>query len=87
MGVVGSLRWTRARPLVNAVPPVSWLDTRRDSHTIFCATANPVEVVVAETDLGRGVLGVIDSRAPAGVETEQDVIERKQLLRAIGYKL
>lgn len=55
--------------------------------SIFCATANPVEVVVAETELGRGILGVIDGLAPVGVETEQDVVERKQLLRAIGYKL
>jgi adenosine/AMP kinase len=55
--------------------------------SIFCATANPVEVVVAETELGRGIVGVIDGRAPVGVETEQDVVERKQLLRAIGYKL
>jgi adenosine/AMP kinase len=55
--------------------------------SIFCATANPVQVVVAETDLGRGILGVIDGLAPVGVETEQDVVERKQLLRTIGYKL
>jgi adenosine/AMP kinase len=55
--------------------------------SIFCATANPVEVVVAETELGRGIVGVIDGRAPVGVETEQDVVERKQLLRAIGSKL
>jgi len=54
---------------------------------IFCATANPLEVVVAETDLGRGVLGVIDGLVPAGIETEADVAERRQLLRAIGYKL
>ena len=55
--------------------------------SIFCATANPVEVVVAETELGRGILGVIDGLAPVGVEAEQDVVERKQLLRTIGYKL
>ena len=55
--------------------------------SIFCATANPVEVVVAETELGRGILGVIDGLAPLGVEAEQDVVERKQLLRTIGYKL
>jgi adenosine/AMP kinase len=54
---------------------------------IFCATANPVEVVVAVTDLGRGILGVIDGQVPAGIETEADVDERKQLLRTIGYKL
>ena len=54
---------------------------------IFCATANPVEIVVAESDLGRGIVGVIDGRPPAGVESEADVAERRQLLRTIGYKL
>ena len=54
---------------------------------IFCATANAVEVIVAETDLGRGILGVIDGVKPLGVETEQDVVERKELLRKFGYKL
>jgi hypothetical protein len=54
---------------------------------IFCATANAVEVIVAETDQGRGVLGVIDGVKPLGVETEQDVVERKELLRKFGYKL
>ena len=54
---------------------------------IYCATANPVQVVVAETELGRGILGVIDGRPPVAVETEADVAERKALLRAIGYKL
>ena len=53
---------------------------------IFCATANPVEVVVAETDQGRGVLGVIDGEAPLGVETDEDVAVRSDLLRTIGYK-
>ena len=54
---------------------------------IFCATANAVEVIVAETDLGRGILGVIDGVKPLGVETEQDVVERKELIRKFGYKL
>lgn len=54
---------------------------------IFCATANPVEVVLAKTEQGRGVLGVIDGVRPKGVETAQDVAGRKDLLRAIGYKL
>jgi adenosine/AMP kinase len=53
---------------------------------IFCATANPVEVVLAETEQGRGVLGVVDGGAPLGVETEEDVAERKELLRRLGYK-
>lgn len=54
---------------------------------IYCASANPVEVVVAETDLGRGILGVIDGGSPLGVETEEHVAERKALLRTLGYKL
>lgn len=54
---------------------------------IYCATANPVEVVLVQTDLGRSILGVVDGSAPAGVENEDDVIERKSLLRSIGYKL
>jgi len=55
--------------------------------TIFCATANNVQVVVAETEQGRGILGVIDGTRSAGVETPQDVEERKGFLRKIGYKL
>ncbi len=54
---------------------------------IFCATANPVEVVVAETSQGRGVMGVIDGFPPKGVETAQDKANRKEFLRTIGYKL
>jgi len=54
---------------------------------IFCATSNPVEVVVAQTDQGRGILGVVDGIAPKGVETQDDITKRKELLRAIGYKL
>jgi hypothetical protein len=54
---------------------------------IFCATANAVQVLVAETDQGRGVVGVIDGEPPVGVEAEEDVAERKALLRSIGYKL
>jgi hypothetical protein len=54
---------------------------------IFCATANPVEVVVAETDGGRGILGVIDGVRSKGVESEEDVRNRKSFLRKIGYKL
>ncbi len=53
---------------------------------IFCATANPVEVIIAETQLGRGILGVIDGFASKGIETEKDVQARKELLRKIGYK-
>ena len=54
--------------------------------SIFCATANEVEVVIAQTDLGRGLLGVIDGNSPKGIETDKDVQERKEFLRMIGYK-
>ena len=54
--------------------------------TIFCATANPLEVVIAETEQGRGILGVIDGQSPKGVETEADKKWRHDLLRTIGYK-
>jgi adenosine/AMP kinase len=54
---------------------------------IFCATANPTEVILAETDLGRGVLGVIDGASPLGFEGEEDVAWRKNFLRMIGYKI
>jgi adenosine/AMP kinase len=54
---------------------------------IHCATANPVEVVVAETKNGRGILGVIDGGSPLGVEEESEVKGRKDLLRKFGYKL
>ncbi|MEP0821291.1 MAG: adenosine-specific kinase [Ignavibacterium sp.] len=54
---------------------------------IYCATANPVEVVVGETDQGRGILGVVDGIRSKGIETEKDIAARKDLLRKIGYKL
>ena len=54
---------------------------------IFCATANPVEVVVAESEQGRGVMGVIDGYPPAGIENEENKKVRKEFLRNIGYKL
>jgi len=54
---------------------------------IYCATANPVEVVVGETDKGRGILGVVDGIRSKGIETEKDIAARKDLLRKIGYKL
>ncbi|GAA4354790.1 adenosine-specific kinase [Microbacterium rhizosphaerae] len=55
--------------------------------TVYCATANPVQMLVAVTESGRGVTGVIDGQPPVGIESEKDVQERKDLLRAIGYKL
>jgi hypothetical protein len=54
---------------------------------IFCATANPLEVVVGQTDLGRAILGVVDGSSPLGVETDDDVAARKELMRRFGYKL
>lgn len=55
--------------------------------SVFCATANPLQVLVAETKQGRGVLGVIDGYCPKGVENEKDIQERRQFLRKIGYKM
>lgn len=54
---------------------------------IYCATANPVEVVIAETDQGRGIMGVIDGFASKGIESNADIDARKKLLRNFGYKL
>jgi adenosine/AMP kinase len=54
--------------------------------SIFCATANPIEVIVAETEQGRGILGIVDGHKSKGIETEKDVKERKEFLRKIGYK-
>jgi len=54
---------------------------------VFCATANSTEVVVAVTEHGRGILGVIDGQPPLGVEAEEDIAARKSLLRRFGYKL
>jgi adenosine/AMP kinase len=54
---------------------------------IFCATANPVEVLVAQTELGRGILGVVDGASPKGIEDEADIAWRKGFLRTIGYKI
>ena len=54
---------------------------------VYCATANPVEVIVAETAMGRGILGVVDGFASKGIEGEADIAKRKSFLRAIGYKL
>jgi adenosine/AMP kinase len=54
---------------------------------VFCATANPVQVLIATTELGRGIVGVIDGGIPLGVESDADVDERRVLLRKLGYKL
>ena len=69
--------------------PINVLNAVKDCHEVcrvYCATANPVEVVVAETPQGRGILGVIDGSSPVGVETEEDVGKRRSFLRTIGYK-
>jgi adenosine/AMP kinase len=71
------------------VYPINVLDRIRsvpEVCSIFCATANPVEVIVAETEQGRGVVGVVDGLKSKGIETEKDVKERKEFLRKIGYK-
>jgi adenosine/AMP kinase len=70
--------------------PVNILNTIKNVPEvcrIFCATANPVEVIVAETDQGRGILGVIDGVKTKGIETDADIRVRKEFLRQIGYKL
>jgi hypothetical protein len=70
--------------------PINVLSRIRDVPevvNIYAATANPLQVVVAESEQGRGILGVIDGSAPKGIEKEKDVSERKQFLRKIGYKL
>jgi adenosine/AMP kinase len=54
---------------------------------IFCATANPTQVIVAETEQGRGILGVVDGAASKGIESDEDAAKRKSFLRTIGYKL
>jgi adenosine/AMP kinase len=54
--------------------------------SIFCATANPTEVLIAETELGRAILGVVDGVSPKGIEDEEDIAWRKGFLRMIGYK-
>ena len=69
--------------------PINVLTRIRDIPeicTIFCATANPLEVIVAETAQGRGILGVIDGGSPKGIESESDKEWRHSLLREIGYK-
>ena len=55
--------------------------------TVYAATANPLEVIIAETDQGRGIMGVVDGSRSKGIENEQDIKARKQFLRKIGYKL
>jgi adenosine/AMP kinase len=70
--------------------PVNVLNAIKDCRevcSIFCATANPVEVIIAQTEQGKGILGVIDGYSPKGVETPEDIGRRRDFLRKIGYKL
>lgn len=69
---------------INVLPAIRQVP---ETCTIFCATANPVLVIVGETELGRAILGVVDGQAPKGLEGPQDVRDRRALLRTIGYKL
>ncbi len=69
--------------------PINILNTIKnvpEVARIHCATANPVEVILAETDMGRGILGVIDGFSSQGIETDEDIEKRKGFLRMIGYK-
>jgi adenosine/AMP kinase len=75
--------------LLREAYPVNLLSRIRDCFevcSIHCATANPLEVVVAQTGQGRGVMGVIDGSAPKGIEGPEDVKQRREFLRKIGYK-
>ncbi len=70
--------------------PVNVLNTLKmvpEVCHIFCATANPVEVILAQTEQGRGILGVIDGFSPKGIEADEDIAWRKGFLRQIGYKV
>jgi uncharacterized protein len=70
--------------------PINVLDAVKNVPEVcrvFCATANPLEIVVTESRQGRAVLGVVDGEPPLGVETDADEAERKELLRRFGYKL
>jgi len=76
--------------LLGNVYPINVLNRIKDVPEvcrIFCATANPVQVIIAETEQGRGILGVIDGVKTKGVETDEDIKKRRDFLRMIGYKL
>jgi len=68
---------------INVLPSVQ---ACREVVGIFCATANPVEVILAKTESGKGVIGVIDGHSPKGIELDTDISHRKKFLRDIGYK-
>ncbi len=76
--------------LIRQAYPINLLSRVRDCFevcNIFCATANPVEVIVAQTNQGRGILGVIDGSSPQGVEGPEEAKRRREYVRKIGYKL
>lgn len=76
--------------LLKEAYPINFLNAIKQCPevcNIYCATANPVEVIIAETELGRGILGVVDGSSPKGVESQADIKARQNLLRQIGYKL
>ncbi len=70
--------------------PINILNTIKNVPEVcrvFCATANPVQVIVAETEQGRGILGVVDGNSSKGIETSEDIKSRKEMLRRFGYKM
>jgi adenosine/AMP kinase len=69
---------------INVLPAIRQIP---EVCAIYCATSNSVEVIVAETERGRGIMGVVDGQAPRGIEQDTDIEERKGLLRVLGYKL
>ncbi|RLE62939.1 MAG: adenosine monophosphate-protein transferase [Thermoprotei archaeon] len=76
--------------LIRNAWPINILNTLKMVHeitSIYCATANPVQVIVAQTNKGRAILGIVDGGTPLGVEKEEDIKERREFLRRIGYKL
>ncbi len=76
--------------IIKGAYPINVLRTIKDVPevcSIFCATANDAEMLVAETSNGRGIIGTIDGQVPLGVENDEDVKKRRELLRRIGYKL
>ncbi|HEY9605365.1 MAG TPA: adenosine-specific kinase [Allocoleopsis sp.] len=76
--------------LMKEAYPINFLNAIKlcpEVCTIHCATANPVDVILAETQQGRGIIGVVDGFSPKGIESPEQVTARKELLRQIGYKL
>ncbi|MFQ4145468.1 adenosine-specific kinase [Chlorogloeopsis sp. ULAP02] len=76
--------------LLKEAYPINFLNAIKQCPevcNIYCATANPVQMIVAQTEQGRGILGVVDGFSPKGIESADDVKARQELLRKIGYKL